>query len=151
MANEMFPDFKERWTEEMGYIQGVLEVMQISAFMINSKCQELARRFADRVPRTVTEMMQRVDDFVKFEEAYKSKELSKGEHPERGHGTSFRGGRPPRLDHGNGHPKTGNYGRRDHCQSYVPPAHKTGDTTPTCITAEGRKSTISGKILLLNF
>ncbi|GKD71950.1 hypothetical protein Tco_1326040 [Tanacetum coccineum] len=33
---------------------------------------------------TVTEMMQRVDDFVKSEEAYKSKELLKGEQPERG-------------------------------------------------------------------
>ncbi|GKB79959.1 reverse transcriptase domain-containing protein [Tanacetum coccineum] len=50
-ANESLPDFKERWTEEMGYIQGVPEVMQISAFMSNSKCPELARRFADQVPR----------------------------------------------------------------------------------------------------
>ncbi|GJU71750.1 reverse transcriptase domain-containing protein [Tanacetum coccineum] len=46
-ANETLPDFKERWTEEMGYIQGVPEVMQISAFMTNSKCPKLARRFAD--------------------------------------------------------------------------------------------------------
>ncbi|GKD11281.1 hypothetical protein Tco_1190966, partial [Tanacetum coccineum] len=35
-ANESLPDFKERWTEEMGYIQ-----------------------------RQVTEMMKRVDDFIK--------------------------------------------------------------------------------------
>nr|GEU91231.1 hypothetical protein [Tanacetum cinerariifolium] len=34
------------------YKEGVPEVMQISAFMDNSKCPELARRFADRVPRT---------------------------------------------------------------------------------------------------
>ncbi|GKE52361.1 reverse transcriptase domain-containing protein, partial [Tanacetum coccineum] len=54
-ANETLPDFKERWTEEMGYIQGVSEVMQISAFMSNSKCPELARRFSDQVPQTVTE------------------------------------------------------------------------------------------------
>ncbi|GJS12856.1 reverse transcriptase domain-containing protein [Tanacetum coccineum] len=120
MANEMFPDFKERWTEEMGYIQGVLEVMQISTFMTNSKCPELARRFADRVPRTVTKMMQRVDDFVKSEEAYKSTKLPKGEQPERGHGTTFRGGRPPRLGHENRHQKTNDYGRRDHYQPYVP-------------------------------
>ncbi|GKF28873.1 hypothetical protein Tco_0095215, partial [Tanacetum coccineum] len=76
--NEMLPDFKERWTEEMSYIQGVPEVMQISTFMSNSKCIELARRFADQVPRTVTGMMKRVDDFIKSEEAYKSTELSKG-------------------------------------------------------------------------
>nr|GEX38966.1 hypothetical protein [Tanacetum cinerariifolium] len=47
-ANESLSDFKERLTEEMGYIQGVPEVMQISAFMINSKCPELTRRFADQ-------------------------------------------------------------------------------------------------------
>ncbi|GJT44227.1 reverse transcriptase domain-containing protein [Tanacetum coccineum] len=61
-ANETLPNFKERWTEEMGYIKGVLEVMQISAFMTNSKCPKLARRFADQVPQTVTKMMKHVDD-----------------------------------------------------------------------------------------
>ncbi|GJY31896.1 reverse transcriptase domain-containing protein [Tanacetum coccineum] len=58
-ANEMLSDFKEHWIEEMGYIQCVPEVMQISAFMSNSKCPELARRFADRVLQTMTEMMKR--------------------------------------------------------------------------------------------
>ncbi|GJS90626.1 hypothetical protein Tco_0773262 [Tanacetum coccineum] len=52
--------------------------MQISAFMSNSKCPELARRFADQVPQTLTEMMRRVDDFVKSEEAFNSTELPKG-------------------------------------------------------------------------
>ncbi|GKA50704.1 RNA-directed DNA polymerase, eukaryota [Tanacetum coccineum] len=78
--NETFPNFKERWNEEMGYIQGVLEVMQISAFMSNSKCPELARRFADQVPQTVTEMMKRVNDFRK------SEKLGRGEHPLEGQG-----------------------------------------------------------------
>ncbi|GKD80769.1 reverse transcriptase domain-containing protein [Tanacetum coccineum] len=90
-ANESLPDFKERWTEEMGYIQGVPEVMQISAFMSNSKCPELARRFSDQVPQTVTEMMKRVDDFIKSEEAFKSTELPKGEQPEKGSGAHTRG------------------------------------------------------------
>ncbi|GJR45649.1 reverse transcriptase domain-containing protein [Tanacetum coccineum] len=123
-ANEMLPDFKERWTEEMGYIQGVPEVMQISAFMSNSKCPELARRFADQVPQTVTEMMKRVDDFVNFEEAYKSTGLPKGEHPERGQGTPYRGPRPPRVMQGGGPPKMDGYNaynRRDHYQPYVSP------------------------------
>ncbi|GJU09058.1 hypothetical protein Tco_1125488 [Tanacetum coccineum] len=83
-ANETLPNFKERWTEEMGYIQGVPEVMQISAFMSNSKYPELARRIADQVPQTVTKMMERVDNFVKSEEDYKSTELPRGEHPEKG-------------------------------------------------------------------
>ncbi|GJZ54571.1 reverse transcriptase domain-containing protein [Tanacetum coccineum] len=123
-ANEMLPDFKERWTEEMGYIQGVPEVMQISAFMRNSKCPELARRFADRVPQIVTEMMKRVDDFIKFEEAYKSTELPKGEHLERGHRTPYKGSRPSRIMQGEDPPKTDGYNaynRRDHYQPYVSP------------------------------
>nr|GEV88528.1 hypothetical protein [Tanacetum cinerariifolium] len=65
----------------------ITQVMQISAFMSNSKCRELARQFADQVPQTVTEMMKRVDDFVKSKEAYKSTKLPKGEHPKRGQGT----------------------------------------------------------------
>ncbi|GJR45766.1 hypothetical protein Tco_1313869 [Tanacetum coccineum] len=48
-----------------------------------SKCPELARRFANRVQKTVIEMMKRVDDFVKSKEAYKSTKLPKGEHPKK--------------------------------------------------------------------
>nr|GEW41295.1 reverse transcriptase domain-containing protein [Tanacetum cinerariifolium] len=44
------------------------------AFMSNSKCPELARRFADQAPPTVTEMIKRVDDFVKSGATYKSME-----------------------------------------------------------------------------
>nr|GEW82750.1 reverse transcriptase domain-containing protein [Tanacetum cinerariifolium] len=74
----------------MGYIQGVPEVLQISDFMSNSKCPELARRFADQVPQTVTEIMKRVDDFFKSEEAFKSIELPKGEQSKKGHGMDWR-------------------------------------------------------------
>ncbi|GJU19855.1 hypothetical protein Tco_1153197 [Tanacetum coccineum] len=109
VANETLPDFKERWTEEISYIQSVPEVMQISAFMGNAKCLELARRFADQVPQTVTESMKRVDDFVKFEDAYKSTELSKEEHLEKGQGTSYRGSRTPRPGHRCGHQRMDNY------------------------------------------
>ncbi|GKF04461.1 reverse transcriptase domain-containing protein [Tanacetum coccineum] len=63
-ANETLLDFQERWTDEISYIQDVPEVMQISAFMSNSKCPKLARRFSDQVPKTVTEMMKRVDDLL---------------------------------------------------------------------------------------
>ncbi|GJT86327.1 reverse transcriptase domain-containing protein [Tanacetum coccineum] len=120
-AHETLPDFKERWTEEMSYIPDVPIVMQISSFMSNSKCPELARRFSDQVPKTVTEMMKRVDDFVKSEEAFKNTELPKGEFPEKGAVTQFRGSRPPRHSYGNGLPRTDNHHRRDHYQPYVPP------------------------------
>nr|GEW85778.1 hypothetical protein [Tanacetum cinerariifolium] len=99
-ANETFPDFKERWTEEMGYIQGVPEV-----------------------PQMVTKMMKIVDDFFQIKRSYKSTELPKGENFEKGQGAPYTGNRPPRTGHESGHPRTDNYSRRDHYQPYVPRAH----------------------------
>nr|GEV50240.1 hypothetical protein [Tanacetum cinerariifolium] len=89
-ANETLPNFKERWTEQTGYIQGVPDV----------------------------------EDFVKSEEAYKSTELTKGEHPENGQGTPYRGPRPPRIMQSGGPPKVdgyNTYNQRDHYQPYVSP------------------------------
>ncbi|GJY65001.1 hypothetical protein Tco_0466461 [Tanacetum coccineum] len=120
-ANETLPNFKERWTEEMSYIPDVPIVMQISSFMSNSKCSELARRFSDQVPKTVTEMMKRVDNFVKSEEVFKNTELPRGEFPQKGIATQFRGSQPPRHSYGNGPSRTDVQPRRDHYQPYVPP------------------------------
>ncbi|GKE41782.1 hypothetical protein Tco_1469066 [Tanacetum coccineum] len=53
--------------------------MKISSFMDARKCPELAKRFSDKVPKTVDEMMTRLDDFVRSEEAFASTELPKGE------------------------------------------------------------------------
>ncbi|GJU57913.1 reverse transcriptase domain-containing protein [Tanacetum coccineum] len=78
-ANESLIAFKERWTVETGFIMGVPEVMKISSFMDSVKSQELAKRFSDKVPTTVNEMMERLDDFVRSEAAYASTELPKGE------------------------------------------------------------------------
>ena len=69
-ANEALSEFKERWTDEASRISGVPEVMQISSFMNGSKCPELAKRFSEKIPRTVTEMMVRVDDFIRSEKVY---------------------------------------------------------------------------------
>ncbi|GJW88078.1 hypothetical protein Tco_0163418 [Tanacetum coccineum] len=82
--------------KETSFIQDVPEVMRISAFMSNSKCLELVRHFQDLVPRSVTEMMQRVDDFVKSEEAFQTIDLPKGKFPNRGPGQ-------PNLSGPNGH------------------------------------------------
>ncbi|GKE30418.1 hypothetical protein Tco_1445802 [Tanacetum coccineum] len=71
--------FKERCIVETGFITGVPEVMKISSFMDAHKCPELAKRFADKVPKTVDEMMMGLDDFVRSEEAFASTELPKGE------------------------------------------------------------------------
>nr|GEV90471.1 putative reverse transcriptase domain-containing protein [Tanacetum cinerariifolium] len=78
-ANESLTAFKERWTVETGFIMGVPEVMKISSFMDSVKSPELAKRFSDKVPMTVNEMMERLDDFVRSEEAYASTELPKEE------------------------------------------------------------------------
>ncbi|GJU66507.1 reverse transcriptase domain-containing protein [Tanacetum coccineum] len=63
-ANESLTAFKERWTVETGFIMGVLEVMKISSFIDSFKCLELAKRFSDKAPTTVNEMIRRLDDFV---------------------------------------------------------------------------------------
>ncbi|GJY90765.1 reverse transcriptase domain-containing protein [Tanacetum coccineum] len=62
-ANETLTAFKERWTVETGFIMGVPEVMKISSFMDSVKSPELAKRFASSVPKTVDEMMKRLDEF----------------------------------------------------------------------------------------
>nr|GEV69321.1 reverse transcriptase domain-containing protein [Tanacetum cinerariifolium] len=77
--------------------------------MSNSKCPKLARRFFDQVPKTTTEMMKRVDEFIKFEEVYRSIELSRGEFPEKGQGTPSQGnrqrGNTKGIQHGNNNGK----------------------------------------------
>ncbi|GJS76730.1 reverse transcriptase domain-containing protein [Tanacetum coccineum] len=53
--------------------------MKISSFMDSVKSPELAKRFSDKVPTIVNEMMERLDNFVRSEVAYASTELPKGE------------------------------------------------------------------------
>ncbi|GJS80368.1 hypothetical protein Tco_0730249 [Tanacetum coccineum] len=62
-------------------------------------------------------MMKKVDDFLKSEEAYKSTELPRGEFPDKGQRTSYRGNRPPRAAYGGGQQRTDNhntFNRKDH-------------------------------------
>ncbi|GKE91825.1 hypothetical protein Tco_1572920 [Tanacetum coccineum] len=66
-------------------------------------------------------MMKRVNDFVKSKEAFKNMKLPKGEHPEKGTTTQFRGSRPPLHPHRNSPPRLDAYNLRDHYQPYVPP------------------------------
>ncbi|GJX89425.1 ribonuclease H-like domain-containing protein [Tanacetum coccineum] len=67
--------FTIRWTTETGFILGVLEVMKISSFIDSLKCPELAKRYYDKVAKTVEEMMVRLDDFVRSKEAFARTEL----------------------------------------------------------------------------
>ncbi|GJV30780.1 hypothetical protein Tco_1391180 [Tanacetum coccineum] len=59
--------FTDRWTVETGFIMVVPEVMKISSFTDSLKCPELAKRFSDKAPTTVTEMIRRLDDFIHSE------------------------------------------------------------------------------------
>nr|GEZ31125.1 reverse transcriptase domain-containing protein [Tanacetum cinerariifolium] len=99
-ANESLTSFKERWTVETCFIMGVPEVMKISSFMDSVKSPELAKCFSDKVPTTVNEMMERLDDFVRSEEAYAKNELPKGETGESHHKISLpsMGGIPVRSE-----------------------------------------------------
>nr|GEU42541.1 reverse transcriptase domain-containing protein [Tanacetum cinerariifolium] len=69
----------ERWIIETSFIMGVPEVMNISSFMDAHKCLELAKRYSDKVSKTVDEMMTRLDDFVWSKEAFASTKLPKRE------------------------------------------------------------------------
>ncbi|GKA39735.1 reverse transcriptase domain-containing protein [Tanacetum coccineum] len=42
------------------------------------KCPELAKRFSDNIPKIVDEMLKRVDDYLRSEEAFRSTELPRG-------------------------------------------------------------------------
>ncbi|GKC56875.1 reverse transcriptase domain-containing protein [Tanacetum coccineum] len=88
-ANDSLTAFKERWTVETCFIMGVPEVMKISSFMDSIKSPELAKRFSDKVPITVNEVMERLDDFVLSEAAYANTELPKGETGETHHKASL--------------------------------------------------------------
>nr|GEX56424.1 Toll/interleukin-1 receptor (TIR) domain-containing protein [Tanacetum cinerariifolium] len=74
-ANETLPHFKERWVSESNAIPNVPELMQISSFMRSHKFLELAKCFSDSTPKTVDEMLKRLDDYLRSEEAFCSTEL----------------------------------------------------------------------------
>ncbi|GJT66491.1 hypothetical protein Tco_1017971 [Tanacetum coccineum] len=78
-ANETLVAFKERWIVETSFNVGVPEVIKISSFMDAHKCPKLSKRYSDKVPKMVDEMMVRLDDFVRSEEAFANIELPKGE------------------------------------------------------------------------
>ncbi|GKD53980.1 hypothetical protein Tco_1287367 [Tanacetum coccineum] len=74
---------QEIWVSESNDIPNVPELMQISSFMSSHKCPELAKRFADNIPKTVDEMLKRVDDYLRSEEAFRNTELPRGENNRR--------------------------------------------------------------------
>ncbi|GJX02746.1 hypothetical protein Tco_0188662 [Tanacetum coccineum] len=77
--------------------------MQVSSFMSSHKCPELAKRFSDSIPKTVDEMLKRVDDYLRSEEAYRNTELPRGEFQRKDTTVQWvqRNDRGQRFPHGN--------------------------------------------------
>ncbi|GKC02433.1 hypothetical protein Tco_0994043 [Tanacetum coccineum] len=97
--------------------------MKFSSFMDSLKCPELAKQYSDKVPRAVGEMMVKLDDFVRSEEACARIELpnreaskhsrktfpptiKRDDHPQRNH----HGVEARRNDNRNNHRGRDNYG-----------------------------------------
>ncbi|GJR63756.1 hypothetical protein Tco_1505918 [Tanacetum coccineum] len=59
--------------------------MQISSFMSSHKCPELSKRFSDNIPKTVDEMLKRLDDYLWSEEAFRNTESPKGDSSKKKH------------------------------------------------------------------
>ncbi|GKE64372.1 reverse transcriptase domain-containing protein, partial [Tanacetum coccineum] len=115
----------------------VPEIMKISSFMDSLKCPELAKRFLDKAPRTVNEMMKRLDDFVRSEMAFAQMELLKGktgeqhrksylpptrkdDHPFRNHQMTDQQRYDPRNNY-RGRDNVVSYRGRDNRPPYPPP------------------------------
>ncbi|GJW11613.1 hypothetical protein Tco_1577440 [Tanacetum coccineum] len=58
---------------------GVPKIMKISSFMDAHKCPEFAKRYFDKVSKTVDEMIVRLDDYVQSKKAFANTELLKGD------------------------------------------------------------------------
>nr|GEY31785.1 reverse transcriptase domain-containing protein [Tanacetum cinerariifolium] len=71
-ANEILPNFKERWVSESNVIPNIHVLMQISSFMSSHKCPELSKRFSDNIPKMVDEMLKRMDDYLRSKEAFRN-------------------------------------------------------------------------------
>nr|GEV44418.1 reverse transcriptase domain-containing protein [Tanacetum cinerariifolium] len=103
-ANETLPHFKERWVSESNVIPNIPDLMQIASFMSSHKYPKLAQRFSDNVPKTADEMLKRVDDYLRSEEAFCNTELPMGEFQWKDVPTQWvqRGDRQQRYPYGNG-------------------------------------------------
>ncbi|GKD20049.1 hypothetical protein Tco_1221752, partial [Tanacetum coccineum] len=77
-ANKTLPHFNERWVSESNAIPNVPELIKISSFMSSHKCPELIKCFSNSIPKTVDEMLKRVDDYLWSKEAYRNTELPRG-------------------------------------------------------------------------
>ncbi|GKB62501.1 hypothetical protein Tco_0918687 [Tanacetum coccineum] len=134
---------KERWVSESNAIPNVPELMQISSFMSSHKCPELAKRFSDNVPKTVDEMLRRVYDYLRSEEAFRNTELPRGEFQRKDVPVQWvqRNDRQQRYPYGNSHR------RQEHIHAFRAPERNVAYAPPQRPNQEARRPKV---VLTLN-
>ncbi|GJT05499.1 ribonuclease H-like domain-containing protein [Tanacetum coccineum] len=74
---ESTEDFIQRYKSESGNVKGVPECMRISGFVHRITNPELIKRFQEKIPKTVDEMMQVATSFLQGQEAASNQERKK--------------------------------------------------------------------------
>ncbi|GKA62832.1 reverse transcriptase domain-containing protein [Tanacetum coccineum] len=100
---EFTKDFIQRYKSESGNVKGAPECMRISGFMHGIINPELIKRFHEKIPKTVDEMMQVATSFLQGQEAASNQERKKvpqaWRHQEGGHRQNFKKGGGFRSQH----------------------------------------------------
>ncbi|GJS43964.1 reverse transcriptase domain-containing protein [Tanacetum coccineum] len=100
---ESTEDFIQRYKSESGNVKGALECMRISGFVHGITNPELIKRFHEKIPKTVDEMMQVDTSFLQGQEAASNQERKKAlpawKHQDGGHRQNFNKGGGFRSQH----------------------------------------------------
>ncbi|GKC88566.1 reverse transcriptase domain-containing protein [Tanacetum coccineum] len=91
---ESTEDFIQRYKSESGNVKGAPECMRISGFVHGITNPELIKRFHEKIPKTVDEMMQVATSFLQGQKAASNQERKKApqawRHQEGGHRQNFK-------------------------------------------------------------
>ncbi|GJY86581.1 reverse transcriptase domain-containing protein [Tanacetum coccineum] len=100
---ESTKDFIQRYKSESGNVKGAPECMRISEFVHGITNPELIKRFHEKIPKIVDEMMQVATSFLQGQEAASNQERKKvpqaWRHPEGNHRQNFKKGGGFRSQH----------------------------------------------------
>ncbi|GJU85316.1 hypothetical protein Tco_1292862 [Tanacetum coccineum] len=100
---ESTKDFIQRYKSESGNVKGAPECMRISGFVHGITNPELIKRFHEKIPKTVDEMMQVATSFLQGQEAASNQERKKvpqaWRHQEGSHRQNFKKGGGFRSQH----------------------------------------------------
>ncbi|GJW24731.1 eukaryotic translation initiation factor 5B-like protein [Tanacetum coccineum] len=122
-------------TEISKIIHRPMKLSLISRKDGSHKCPELAKRFSDNVPKTVDEMLRRVDDYLRSEEAFCNTELPRGEFQRKDVPVQWvqRNDRQQRYPYGNSHR------RQEHIPAFRAPERNVPYAPPQRPNQEARR------------